>query len=331
MTEADDMAQHLNQFRELANQLRGLSADAKGMDDGELFTILTLSLPESYERLVMALQSRTYTITFDIMAGRLLQESGRRHISQISQTNQGSNWIPQTAFTEERSPGFGRGGRASGGNWHTYNGRGRGGSLIRLQEPLSTSQPQSEALLGRSGSLHSNHVPPGTKFYYCGKGAQWPKDCYKPKSDEVGGEGTGSGRAKEFTFLVESQVLVGTGWIIDSGASQHLSREQTRFITYRTVSTEQAITIADGTRINAHGIGDIEIATTAGVIHLTEVWHVPTIEASLMSIAGIGDAGYVVGFEATRCYMSKAGRKIEIGLRKGSLYHLIQDERIPSV
>ena len=115
---------------------------------------------------------------------------------------------------------------------------------------------------------------------------------------------------------MESQVLVGTGWIIDSGASQHLSWEQTRFITYRTVSTEQAITIAVGTKINAHGIGDIEIATTAGVIHLTEVWHVPTIEASRMSIAGMGDAGYAVGFEATRCYMSKAGRKIEIGLRK---------------
>ena len=94
MTEADDMAQQLNRFRELANQLRGLSADAKGMDNGELVTILTLSLPESYEPLVMALQSRTDTITFDMMAGRLLQESGRWHISQVSQTNQGSNRIP---------------------------------------------------------------------------------------------------------------------------------------------------------------------------------------------------------------------------------------------
>jgi len=187
MTEADDMAQHLNQFRELGNQLLGLSADAKGMDDGEFVTILTLSLPVSYEPLVMALQSRTYTITFDMMAGRLLHESGRRHISQVSQTNQGSNWIPQTAFTVQRSPGFGRGGSARGGNWHTYNGRGRGGSRIRFREPLSTSEPQSEARLGRSGSLPNNHVPPGTKYHYCGEGAHRCKDCYKRKSEEVGG------------------------------------------------------------------------------------------------------------------------------------------------
>lgn len=57
MVEGDDMAQHLNHFRELANQLRSLSVDGKGMDDSELVTILTLSLPESYEPLVMALQS----------------------------------------------------------------------------------------------------------------------------------------------------------------------------------------------------------------------------------------------------------------------------------
>jgi len=72
MSEGDDMAQHVNQFRELGNQLRSLSEDGKGMDDTELVTILTLSLPESYEPLVMPLQSRSDTITFDLMAGRLL-------------------------------------------------------------------------------------------------------------------------------------------------------------------------------------------------------------------------------------------------------------------
>jgi len=97
MLEGEDMAQHLNQFRELSNQLRSLLVDWKGMEDSELVTILTLSLPESYEPLVMALQSRSDTITFDIMAGRLLQESGRRHISQGTQSSQ-VNKPPTTAF-----------------------------------------------------------------------------------------------------------------------------------------------------------------------------------------------------------------------------------------
>ena len=98
MSEGQDMAEHLNQFRELANQLRSLSSEDKEVDDSELVTILTLSLPASYELLVMALQSRTDLITFDIMAGRLLQESARRHVGQV--THKGHQTSTVTASRE---------------------------------------------------------------------------------------------------------------------------------------------------------------------------------------------------------------------------------------
>jgi len=54
MIERADMANHLNQCRELSNELRSLSLEGRGMDDSELFTILTISLPESYQPWVMA-------------------------------------------------------------------------------------------------------------------------------------------------------------------------------------------------------------------------------------------------------------------------------------
>ena len=47
MVEGDDMAEYLNKFKELANQVESLSANGKGMEDNELFTLLSLSLPES--------------------------------------------------------------------------------------------------------------------------------------------------------------------------------------------------------------------------------------------------------------------------------------------
>ena len=120
MLEGDDMAQHLNTFREMANQPRSLSQDGKGMDDSELVTILTLSLPQSYEPLVMALQSRSDTITFDLMAGRLLQESGRRQISQVTnQAQQGTN-TSSTTFTAYRPTGGPAMFRGRGGN--SYHG-----------------------------------------------------------------------------------------------------------------------------------------------------------------------------------------------------------------
>jgi len=94
------MVQQLNQFRKLANQLEGVSAEANDMNDSELLTILTLSLQEFYEPLLMALQSQTDGITFDIMGGRLLQESARRHVGKVTRKGHDhSLGGSQTAFS----------------------------------------------------------------------------------------------------------------------------------------------------------------------------------------------------------------------------------------
>ena len=81
MLEGGDMAQHLNRFRELASQVQGLSGNGKAIDENALVTLLSLSLPDFYEPIIMALQSRTDDLTFQIFAGRLLQESARRQVA----------------------------------------------------------------------------------------------------------------------------------------------------------------------------------------------------------------------------------------------------------
>jgi len=105
ISEGQDMAEQLNQLRELANQLRGLSADGKGLDDSELLTIVTLSLPELYESLGMVLQSRSDLITLKVMAGRLHQESARWHVGQVTDKKQDTTTMPgsNTAFTANGS------------------------------------------------------------------------------------------------------------------------------------------------------------------------------------------------------------------------------------
>jgi len=320
MSEGQDMAQHLNQFRELANQLRGLSQDGKGLDDSELLTILTLSLPDSYEPLVMALQSRTDIITFDVMAGRLLQESARRHVGQVTHKSHNNGSIPgtHTAFSANRIPiprtapvrtGLPNYGRGRGGFRGGYRGQYSGSSSGQTYR-MNTG-------FGRGRGTA------GTKCHYCGKEGHWKKDCYKRKTEESG-NGTNGG-AREFTFLARETVKrPQMGWVIDSGASQHLCGNRTHFSTYKTISAEHEITIADGSKIQAVGLGDIEIATEAGCITLTGVWHVPDIGGSLLSVSRIVDAGYTVEFGPVACYISKAGIQSRIGERYGRLYHLTQ-------
>ena len=113
------------------------------------------------------------------------------------------------------------------------------------------------------------------------------------------------------------------GWIIDSGASQHLCGDEQAFFNYQKVSGEQGITIADGTKIQAKGIGEITVATEAGSITLKEVWHVPDIGGNLRSVSRMLEAGYSVEFGPTTCTIRKDGVRTKLGERQGRLYHLV--------
>jgi len=318
MTEGQDMAQHLNQFRELANQLRGLSAEGKEINNSELLTILTLSLPESYEALVMALQSLTDVITFDIMAGRLLQESAQRHVGEV--TRKGHDHTlggSQTAFSANR-PASNTRSRPGRGDFHIY-GRGRGG-FRGGSRGFNAGGVGGQRLRPNSGS-GTIQPPSATKCHYCGKDGHWKKECYKRKSDEAGNQNTGG--SQEFTFVAEDPPPAARmGWIIDSGASQHLCGNRNDFITYTNISKVQEITIADGTKIKAKGVGAIEIVTEVTSITLTNVWHVHDIGGNLMSVSRMVDAGYTVEFGKSTCSVCKAGVRTLLRRRLGSLYYL---------
>ena len=91
------MAGHLHVFREITNPIENLSSeDGTSQIQGvDLVSMRTLSLPDSYEPLIMALQSRSEILTFDFMAGRLLQQSTRH---QASLATNGCAGNSQSAF-----------------------------------------------------------------------------------------------------------------------------------------------------------------------------------------------------------------------------------------
>jgi len=115
--EGDDMAEHLNKSRELANQVESHSTSGKSMDINKLLTLLRLSHPELYEPIIMALQLWEEEVSFDTFHGRLLQETARRQAVRKGYQG-GQESSPAAAFTV-RDPTHGQGGGRHGG------GRGR--------------------------------------------------------------------------------------------------------------------------------------------------------------------------------------------------------------
>ena len=108
--------------------------------------------------------------------------------------------------------------------------------------------------------------------------------------------------SREFTFLAQEPVeRTPMGWVIDSGASQHLCGNRTQFTSYTNFSIDQAITIADGTKIQAIGSGEVVLATEEGTMTLMGVWNVPKIRRNLISISRMVDAGYTIEFGPISC------------------------------
>jgi len=250
MIEGEDMAEHLNKFRELANQVESLSTLGKGMDNNELVTLFSLSHPESYKPIIMVLQSWAEEVSFDTFAGGLLQDFARRQVAGKGYQG-GQQSSPAAAFTV-RVPTLGRG----GGRY----GAGRGG----MRALHTSSFGPSENAVGFNKSAGK---PKGKgKCFYCQKDGHWKRDCYQKKSDdlkEANQQSRGEQSGLAFTIAESTSTTQGRlDWIIDSGASQHLCYRKEMFLcgTYKAIP-HRGIEIADGSLIEAIGMGDIGIGS----------------------------------------------------------------------
>jgi len=308
MLEGGDMAENLNRFRELASQVQGLSGNGKAIDENELVTLLSLSLPDFYEPIIMALQSRTDDLTFNIFAGRLLQESARRLVAQGRQAEQPQRNTSTTAFTAN----YAMRGKNLGGRY----GLRRGG--MRTAGGFGGFRTES------SGSNWKGVAPSKAKgkCFYCQKEGHWKRDCNKRKADE--GKDIPQATSQElggiaFTVLDRTTVgAQGRQWIVDSGASQHLCGNRSAFTagTYQEI-TPRAIEIADQSKIQAVGIGIVRL----GELELSNVLLVPQLGGNLLSVARMIDSGYEVRFTSAKCAISKSQFVIK-GKREGNLYYI---------
>jgi len=303
LSEGQDMSAHLNSFKELSTQVANLSPDGVGIPDSDLVSMLSLSLPQSYEPLIMAVQSRADNITFDFLSGRLLQEATRRQAARSTTTEQ--NDQPLSAFSARSSfrpnggtsgrghsrwgnRGFGRGTRGG------FSGRGRGGT--------------GQGMV--SGRCH-----------YCKKEGHWKNECFKRKSDLQKNSGEG-----HLAFVGLANPDIGRkDWIIDSGASRHLTARRELLDDYISIRPT-SITIGNGKEITAVGQGNLSLRTNTGIVSLLGVLNVPEIGSNLLSVASIVDHGFTVEFTKECCVVSKHNTASVIGKRQGNIYLLSEIE-----
>lgn len=223
LKECRDMSAYLNSFKELSTQVANLSPNRLGVPDNDLVLMISLSLLQCYEPLIMAVQSWIENITLDFLCGRLLQEATGQQAARSTTTKQESE--PGSTFTA--GLGLCR---------LRFHGRKNGREGNRGFEQVI-----------RVGSLGAGRGWEGmvsSCCYYCNKEGYWKNDCLKRQADLqrdyseghlafMGVLGTGKG---------------GTNWIINSGAARHLFARQDLFKNYINIVSSLS-TIGDGKEI----------------------------------------------------------------------------------
>ena len=81
-------------------------------------------------------------------------------------------------------------------------------------------------------------------------------------------------------------------WIIDSGASNHVTGLKQFFVNYTPIRG-QHLQIANGKHITVKGKGDVNLKGTNGLV-LKNVWHAPGLTSNLISLGQLEEKGLMM-------------------------------------
>ncbi|KAJ0412135.1 hypothetical protein ATCC90586_004055 [Pythium insidiosum] len=150
------------------------------------------------------------------------------------------------------------------------------------------------------------------KCYECKQFGHKKDECPRLKGKDHG----------EFVFSATSTAAVpDSTWLLDSGASSHMSGDKNDFVEYRDLVTTIDITVANGQRMVAVGVGSARLRVDdSKTIKLTNVLYVPHLDRKLLSISALTARGVTVQFENKCALLVVDGHEVVSIPKVGKLF-----------
>ena len=246
-----NMLEHINNLRSLHDQLKEMVVN---IDDKELAMTVLASLPEEFKPLITALDAvgEAY-ISFEKVKGMLLNDSDRCNDAKKC----------EDAFSIQR----GKGKQSRGG-----------GNQEKKQEKTFR----------------------GT-CYFCQERGHFARDCPKRKTQKNSKQAKGKGKRSahcaenqkgddvaNLEALITSDEDNKSGWIIDSGATQHMTFERNRLTDFVMFEQPCKVNLGDNRSILAYGKGIYNLVVDLNGhnqnIGLREVLFIPDLGKNLLSV-----------------------------------------------
>lgn len=173
------------------------------------------------------------------------------------------------------------------------------------------------------GKRNERTRKPSGRCFICKQEGHWKNEC--PKKNEH--EGTAMIAESEANFTSTNK-----DWIIDSGASEHMTFDRDSYVSYKPLQTTRLVRFGNNENGKGIGIGDIKVKSEIGTRHwktiiLKNVLHVPELKRKLFSVSATttyGSKGYINN--ETIILRDKTGRIQIIGNKQGGLYRANLEE-----
>ena len=294
MKESDSLDEHLRKLKVITDQLAAIKAP---VPEDEHIVALLLSLPRSYNTLVTALTAKGDELNLGQLHQALLNEEEKRKQSKSKTGGAGGADDGESALQHnklDRRP-------------VKCYGCGEEGHVIRNCAQKKKKQHRRNENQGKFDKSSKYNAAP----------ARGNSDKNDDSCDNV--------------FAVGLSVMKGDDcWIIDSGASQHMTSNRDLLMNYQEFSEPEPVVLGDGRSVHAFGTGEICITMLLGPKRnderkstMTKVLYVPKLAANLFSARAAAMKEKVVQFGHTLCWIKDSqGKVVARGRLVGNMYRL---------
>lgn len=170
------------------------------------------------------------------------------------------------------------------------------------------------------------------KCFKCNETGHWAREC--PKGNSTGNtkkdndynkpKPQGQGLVSEALSTACGNGVEKSDWVLDSGASDHMCNVREWFTTYETLNEPTVVRIGDGSCIEVHGKGIINIKmfdeSKWNLNHLVNVLYVPELKYNLFSVGAALDKGLKMVSTQSVCKLVDGDRTVAVGVRRNKLY-----------
>lgn len=127
-----------------------------------------------------------------------------------------------------------------------------------------------------------------------------------------------------FVFIAEEQqAKKGTGWILDSGATRHITNRRELLFDFVEYAKPQSVRIGDNRMLSGVGKGSVKLKSGERIVTFTDVLLVPDMALSLLSVSQL-DAKGIEFMVAKGAVIMLRGDGLELAKahKAAGLYHI---------